>query len=736
MITNRLRILALIIGVGLLGACSNGNDSNRQDVPQDNPPNIIFFILDDVGIDQMETFGYGGETPPQLPNINAIANAGVSFRNMWAMPECSPSRALVFEGRYPLRTNVTDAILSVDLANSQVSPYETTTPKILRESGYQSALFGKFHLTGSNVNQTGINNNPLDFTAVHQLGWDFFKGWQDGSPFPIDTTAGGAAASGVSYSCGFIPGANSDNGADAGACYFVDSSCEDMSSSAAAPTPGRTCLERGGILVPERACSDGPAPDNIDFTVQNGYYVGQLVVNQPDGSYEVYPPQDPSGAARAYRSIIESDWAIDWIGEQSADVPWMATVSYSSAHSPFHQAPASLLPPQSLPASGLDCTDAGDQRVLSNQMIEAMDREIGRVLVESGIATFTNGVLELTPEHANTMIVLLGDNGTYAPAVKAPFNPARSKGTVYQTGVWAPLIVAGSLVSEPGREVTSMVNIADVFQLFGEIAGIDVHEVVPASRPLDSVSMLPYLENPEQPPIRQFNYAQLASNLQPVGYEVPPCVLPVGSSSTCLQLFAEQSLCNSEGGIWWGEPDGSNPSLVGAGAPQTSCCAVNEYQVANNQAAYDVLPEIQFAVRDSQYKLVKVTSTDWDTSSAACATTTSTEFYQVDQNVPPQLDDSESDLLASGNELTPAEQDALQILSLELQDIIDSNVPCSGDGNLDGVVDGEDIEQLGYWQNLTGMSSWYDFDLNGLTNEADLEFITVKSLPSECPPQG
>ena len=98
-----------------------------------------------------------------------------------------------------------------------------------------------------------------------------------------------------------------------------------------------------------------------------------------------------------------------------------------------------------MPASGLDCTDVNDQRVISNQMIESMDTEIGRVLVEAGIATITDGVLEFTPEHANTMIVLLGDNGTYAPVVKGPFDPERAKGTVYQTGVWAPLIVAGSL---------------------------------------------------------------------------------------------------------------------------------------------------------------------------------------------------------------------------------------------------------------------------------------------------
>ena len=729
MMKNALRVFGLAACISLLSACSNSNDSLRPE----QPPNIIFFILDDVGIDQMQSFGYGGESPPQLPNITAIANAGVSFRNMWAMPECSPSRALVFEGRYPLRTNVTDAILSVDLANSQVSPYESTTPKILRAAGYSSALFGKFHLTGSNINQTGIQNNPLNFTAVHQLGWDFFKGWQDGAPFPIDTTAGGVAAPGVSYSCGFVPGGESPNGADAGACYFVDNTCTEIASRAEAPTPGRTCLERGGIFVPDTLCTSEPPPA-LDFTEQNGYYVGQLVVNQPDGSYQVYPPQDPSGAARAYRSIIESNWAIDWISSQAADAPWMATVSYSSAHSPFQQAPASLLPAASLPASGLDCTNVNDQRVISNQMIESMDTEIGRVLVEAGIATITDGVLEFTPEHANTMIVLLGDNGTYAPVVKGPFDPERAKGTVYQTGVWAPLIVAGSLVNEPGREVTAMVNIADVFQLFGEIAGIDVHDVVPASRPIDSASMLPYLENPAQQPIRQTNFAQLANNIQTEGYVVPPCVIPLGNAaSTCLQLFAEQSLCNSEGGIWWGEPDGTNPNGLGAGAPQASCCAVNQYQLANGQDAYSVLPDSQQAVRDSQFKLVQSITTDWDPAAGACATNTSEEFYRVDEAIPPKLDDSESDLLASGEPLSPAEEAAFQSLSLALAQIVDSNVPCTGDGNLDGVIDALDIEQLEYWQELTGYSSWYDFDLNGLTNAADLAFITTGSLPRDCP---
>jgi arylsulfatase A-like enzyme len=123
----------------------------------------LFIIMDDVGIDQMQIFGYGGAKPPLTPNINAIARAGVRFRNVWSMPECSPSRAVFFEGRYLLRTNVSSAILSDDLANSQVSPFEATTPKLLKKVGYLNGLFGKFHLAGP-------DNNPFGHGTPHAQG--------------------------------------------------------------------------------------------------------------------------------------------------------------------------------------------------------------------------------------------------------------------------------------------------------------------------------------------------------------------------------------------------------------------------------------------------------------------------------------------------------------------------------------------------------------------------------------
>src|SRR5690606_855930 len=162
------------------GGCDSGGSSGSATA---QGPNILFVIMDDVGIVQMKVFGYGGAVGPDLPNIDAVAHAGVRFRNTWSMPECSPGRAAFFVGRYPLRTGINQAIGPNDLATSQLSPYDATTPKLLKQVGYENAMFGKFHLAGP-------ENNEAENATPSVLGWDHFYGWVGGLPGSIDTTAG------------------------------------------------------------------------------------------------------------------------------------------------------------------------------------------------------------------------------------------------------------------------------------------------------------------------------------------------------------------------------------------------------------------------------------------------------------------------------------------------------------------------------------------------------------------
>ena len=109
-------------------------------------------------------------------------------------------------------------------------------------------------------------------------------------------------------------------------------------------------------------------------------------------------------------------------------------------------------------------------------------------------------------------MVIIGDNGSFGPTVKAPFDLSRAKGSAYQTGIWVPLIVAGPMVIEPGRNVEHMVNAVDVFSLFAEVAGLDVEEFATAQ--IDSVAMLPYLTSTTADSQRSFNFAQGGLNIQ------------------------------------------------------------------------------------------------------------------------------------------------------------------------------------------------------------------------------
>jgi hypothetical protein len=560
---------------------------------------------------------------------------------------------------------------------------------------------------------------------VRALGWDFFTGYLDGAPHPVDTTAGlGDPSTGGPYGCGFIPNTsdNPENGANTGACYFADNTCTVLSQPEQA-TPGRACLDQGGILVPNQSCQASP-PGNVAFDNQNAYYVGQLVINREDGSVEVVPFTDPR--ARVYRSVIESDLAINWIKQRPANKPWMATMSYSSAHTPYQQPPTALLPLESVDTNGFNCTDQLQLRVLSNQMIESMDKELGRVMVETGLATRKpDGALDYRPEATNTMVVIVGDNGTFAPGVKAPFDPNHSKGTPYQTGVWVPLIAAGPLVNTPDREVTHMVNVADLFELFGEIAGVDVHKVVPKSHILDSVSMLPYLTNPAQASLRTDNFTQTGINITANGQRPSPCVLT--SLNTCVQIFPQQQLCEFEGGTWYGPGNPDFPDGL------SSCCAVNT-ETGND---FTILPDSALAIRNDRFKLVQNERPNCTTG----GDDTEFEFYEINESAPlPKIDRPDgqfaNNLLTSPTlspqGLNPEQLANFNALFGELQTVLNSEIACPGDGNLDKKVNGKDLVDWQFFQTLSGgTSSWYDLNFDGLTNDADRAIIE-QNLGTNC----
>jgi len=736
MTSTLIRASSILLAACFLISCGgSGSGSSSSASNSSSTPNILFVIMDDVGIDQMKSFGYGGTTPPSMPNINAVAAAGIRFRNAWSMPECSPGRASFFVGRYPFRTNIYQAIGQNDLANSQVSPYDMTAPKLLKNAGYTSGLFGKFHLAGPE------NNNAGSGTPA-QLGWDYFYGWVGGLPASIDTTAGGVASTGA-YACGFVPTA-ANGGANTGACYQPNNSCSVIAgSSSSGDAPGKQCLMSGGIFVPGAQCQSTP-PTNVNFNTQNAYYVSPLVINDSSGIHSI-PVTDSRN--RGYRTTIETNAAISWIKAQTGATPWMATVSYTAAHTPLQQPPSSLTP--STPGGGdsLNCGTPTSQRIIQNAITEAMDTEFGRLLVETGLAAKNaDGTLQYNPSASNTMIVIVGDNGTLGGSVKAPFNPALAKGTAYQTGIWVPLIVAGPLVNSPNREVNYMTNMVDVYQLFGEIAGLDVPNTVP--RVIDSAPMMPYLKNPSQTSIRTMNFGQGGYNIQANGARNAPCVLSNPTGSSCSQIPISKSVCEDNNGVWWG-PGYTDSSVIGPSiGPSPSqgyqqCWQVNQAlykQSLHNGTTYtpvNILPEVSTAIRNDNYKLIENQVQVYDTTNDSGTTSVTKEFYTINEDANnPALDTPNS-----ANQLDPTSSSVSAIydsLLRQLNAILASQPACPGDANIDGQVNAGDLSvwqlMINLWNQIVGAvltSSVADFNYDGYTNSADAQII--QSHQGVCP---
>ncbi|MBC5785808.1 sulfatase-like hydrolase/transferase [Ramlibacter sp. USB13] len=697
-----------LLAAGALALASCGGGGGGIQLPGAPPrPNILFVILDDVGVDQMASFGYGGPVPPHVPNMDAVAAAGVRFRNAWSMPECSPGRAAFFVGRFPHRTNVYAAIGPNDLAQSQVSPYDMTVPKLLKQAGYENGMFGKFHLAGP-------ENNPAGNGTPAVLGWDHFTGWIGGVPASIDTTGGGLAPA-KTYTCGFVPPAGQRGGADTGACYRPDGSCSVKTRAAPSQdAAGLQCVNAGGLFVPDQAC--GTRPASLDFRRENAYYVSPLVVVD-GGRVEQVPLDDSRG--RGYRTRIEADAAIAWIKSRASGKPWMATVSFSAAHTPLQQPPMALVPHSGhADKDALDCDGVLAGRVLQNQMTEALDTEFGRILVETGIAKRAgDGSLQYDPKASNTVIVIVGDNGSLGFSVKPPFNSQLAKGTTYQTGIWDPLIVAGPPVAQPGRAVEHMVNMVDVFQLFGELAGIDVHKAVP--RTVDSVALLPYLTNAGQGSLRTMNFAMTGFNLQANGGRNGPCVI----QTSCTQIPMTKSVCEDNAGVWWGSGY-TDPSVVpngGAGYP--GCCQVNQALSRAGRTTVSVLPEFSSALRNERYKVIRNTTQTYDPAADSCNPVTTNEFYAIDQASPtPLLDDPDRNLLLAP--LTPELQRVYGELTARLDEVLASEPACPGDGNKDGVVDAQDLANVQALATGWGFSSVYDFaGTDGVTAAADVDLV-------------
>src|SRR5947209_7885086 len=104
-------------------------------------PNVVLILADDLG--WADVGWHGNEI--KTPHLDRLAAAGARLEQFYVQPVCSPTRAALMTGRYPMRHGLQVGVVR-PWAQYGLPLDERTLPQALKSAGYETAICGKWHL--------------------------------------------------------------------------------------------------------------------------------------------------------------------------------------------------------------------------------------------------------------------------------------------------------------------------------------------------------------------------------------------------------------------------------------------------------------------------------------------------------------------------------------------------------------------------------------------------------------
>ena len=136
-------------------------------------PNLLVIMMDDLGTDWIGCYGADGIA---TPHIDAIANDGLRFTRAWSMPQCTPTRVTLLTGQYPHHTGWVN---HWDVPRWGIGYFDwhhyTTFANVLNESGYRTAIAGKWQINDFRVEPSALRHHGFE-------SWSVWTGYETGNP--------------------------------------------------------------------------------------------------------------------------------------------------------------------------------------------------------------------------------------------------------------------------------------------------------------------------------------------------------------------------------------------------------------------------------------------------------------------------------------------------------------------------------------------------------------------------
>ncbi len=421
------RVVRTLVCAALFGITLMTGTSAKAQV------NIIQIIADDLSwVDLSSNLANLGNasTYYQTPNIDRLADEGISFTSAYAIQNCEPTRATVFTGQYPTRTGVHNVdglnrgsgILTAANDLDHIEHNAITLGETLQSNGYRTAHVGKFHASA----------NSGDITTFH--GFDVnIGGNETGSP---------------------------DQNYHADGSGVFDNR---VSSS----------MDTYGTPYTQQYVDDNLAP----------YATG----NNPD---VLWQGGDQHGD-RKHLTDATVDGALDFMDtEVTAGNPFFVNVGFHAVHTPINNNVAR--DDLDTKWNGISSSDPRHSNNNYAAILEGMDQGIARlydfVHDPNGDGNTADSIAN------NTVIVFTSDNGGHeGPTDNAPLKGRKGSqdegGIRVPMIFWAPGIIDAA---DEGTTYDNAVHVVDLYQTYAELTGSALPDS--STHPVDGESLAGFLD--------------------------------------------------------------------------------------------------------------------------------------------------------------------------------------------------------------------------------------------------
>jgi len=448
-------------------------------------PNIVLLLADDLGWTDIAVKGTtlgNGSKYHQTPQLDSLANQGMTFSSMYVQQNCTPTRAALMSGQYAPRTRMfnvdsldrgaQDSVILPPQQTTILKPEAITMAETLQSAGYFTAHFGKWHMGPANL-----------ITKVHGFNISYSRG--DAANDDVDEIgrilAGGA-----------VPN------------FFAH--------------PGKS----GGWVF--GGYGGGMKPFADPYTAE---YVAKNLQPYADGNNPRTLIGKPKHLTDAMADAVDDFLGTEW-PKAGKDKPFFMYVAFNQVHSPINPRPDMLAKYQKI-----DSTDPRHVRADYAAFVDHLDQVIGRILARledpNGDGDKSDSVA------ANTVVLFMSDNG--GPFGATDNLPLRGcKGMHYDGGLRVPLIVRWPGVTKPGSS-TVMLHAVDMYPTLSSIAGAKLPD--PKAHPLDGESFTGILRGSRTELQRKSIYWHFPGYMDTRAVPVTSVIKNVGADRYKLLYFYE-----------------------------------------------------------------------------------------------------------------------------------------------------------------------------------------------------